>query len=78
MKIEVTPEDVIEIGKMLEGTPFERSMFRAKMREFMTPEERLEGLTPEQRLKGLEPEERLKGLAPEAIEAYLEKIKHNQ
>jgi len=69
MKIEVTPEDVIEIGQMLEGTPLERSMIRAKMRELMTPEERLEGLTPEERLKGLE---------PEAIEAYLEKIKHNE
>jgi len=77
MKIEFTPEDMIEVGRILEGTELEKSMLRVRIQE-LTPEERLEGLAPEEILKRVTPEERLKGLAPEAIEAYLEKIKHNQ
>ena len=58
-----------------------------RLREILTPEERLEGLEPEERLKGLDPEDVLRafrhedlleGIDPQEIEAYLRKIRSGQ
>ncbi len=53
MERELTPEKVIERGKML-GDLYLRSL---------PPEEHLKGLAPEDVLKHFRPEERLKGLS---------------
>ncbi|MCP4352486.1 MAG: hypothetical protein GY795_44070 [Desulfobacterales bacterium] len=64
MKEELTPEKVIEIGKMFEDEII--SVYdKEKLLKRFTLEERLEGLKPEERLEGLKPEERLEGLKPE-------------
>ena len=55
-----------------------------RLREILTPEERLEGLDPAERLRGLDPEDVLQAfrhedllehLDSEEIEAYLRKIR---
>ncbi|MBF0227466.1 MAG: hypothetical protein HQK76_18630 [Desulfobacterales bacterium] len=83
MKIEITPEDVKNVGKewinaILSGLKPEERLSGLKPEERLSGlklEERLLGLKPEKRLFGLKPEERLSGLKLEDIEAYLEKIK---
>ncbi len=81
MNIELTPEQIMEIGKtwnyaLLDMLPPEELLAH------VTLEERLAGLQPEERLAGLQPEERLAGLTPEdlaAIEAYiLQQKKHKE
>jgi hypothetical protein len=73
MKEELTPEKVMEIGRMFKKIVLsdlsEDDILAAYGRERLlrrfTPEERLTGLKPEERLTGLKPEERLTGLKPE-------------
>ncbi|QTA93618.1 hypothetical protein [Desulfonema magnum] len=74
MKQELTPEEVIEMGKIW-GDIYLSTL---------PPEERLKGLGPEERLRGLGPkelvravgiEELLKGMSVKEIEAYLRKRK---
>ncbi len=65
MKYELTPEQVMEIGKMwgdiyLSAIPVEK---------------RLAGLKPEDRLAGLKAEDRLAGLSVKEIEDYLRKVR---
>jgi len=77
MDDELTPERVIEMGKMwgddmLDMMPVEEVLSR------FHPQELLAGLQPEERLAGLQPEERLAGLKREEIEeieAYLQRLK---
>ncbi len=61
MDYELTPERVMEIGKMW-GKSYLKSL---------PPEERLYGLKPEERLAGLKSEEILARLSVKEIEAYL-------
>jgi len=65
MQNELTPEQVMEIGKM----------WRDIYLSAIPPEKRLAGLKPEERLAGLKPEERLTGLSAKEIEDYLRKLK---
>ena len=65
-QLEITPEDVIDLGERLmrcyvENLPIEERLAG------LQPEERLAGLQPEERLAGLQPEERLAGLQPEEV-----------
>jgi hypothetical protein len=86
MRIELTPEDVTEVGKMWDNTLLQRLSVEQRL-QGIDPEiilnhfdiaERLRGIEPEERLRGLEPEERLKGLSLKEIEAYLQKLKRTQ
>ncbi|QTA90973.1 hypothetical protein [Desulfonema magnum] len=72
MKEELTPEKVMEIGKMfgkiaLSGLSEDEILSvcdREKLVRKLTIEERLAGLKPKERLAGLKPKERLAGLKP--------------
>ena len=60
----LTPERVIEIGKMW-GKAYLSSLPPEERLAGLKPEDRLAGLRPEDRLAGLRPEDRLSGLRPE-------------
>ncbi len=85
MDIELTPEKLVELGKMLEGTliprlPLEEILAGFKPEEILAefkPKEILAVIKPEEILAELKPEERLAGLSAKEIEAYLNKIKKN-
>ncbi len=86
MDIEITPEHLAILGKMMEGAlipclSLEEILAGFKPEEILAgfkPEEILAGFKPEERMAGLKPEERLDGLSAkeiEEIEAYLNKLK---
>ncbi len=68
MQQELTPERVMEMGKM----------WGEKYLSLLSPEERLAGLKPEERLTGLKLEERLDGLPIKEIRAYLHKLENKK
>ncbi len=75
MKIELTPEQVIEMGKMwgdvhLSLLPVEQRLAG------LTPHEVLSRFKPEERVRGLTPQDVLSQFNPEDIERYLNQIKH--
>ncbi len=74
MKQELTPEQVIEMGKMW-GDFYLSNLPPEELLKAVGTEELLKRLGPEERLRGLGPEERLRGLSAEEIEAYLRKLK---
>ena len=49
-----------------------------RLREILTPEERLEGLDPLDVLRAFRHEDLLEGIDPQEIEAYLRKIRSGQ
>jgi hypothetical protein len=77
MEQELTPEKVIERGKML-GDLYLKSLPPEERLKGLGPEEVLKNFKPEEVLKNFKPEERLKGLSAEEIEAYLRKLKKNK
>ncbi|QTA87856.1 hypothetical protein [Desulfonema magnum] len=77
MDIEITPDDVMKIGKK----------WQQAVLSGISPKDRLAGLAPKDRLAGLAPKDRLAGLelkdilaefTQEEIEAYLKKLKKKQ
>ncbi|MCP4346341.1 MAG: hypothetical protein GY795_12545 [Desulfobacterales bacterium] len=89
MDIEITPEHLAILEKMLEGTliprlPLEEILAGFKPEEILAgfkPEEILAVIKPEEILAELKPEERLAGLSAkeiEEIEAYLNKLKKKE
>ena len=76
MERELTPEKVIERGKML-GDLYLKSLPPEERLKGLGAEEVLKNFKPEEVLKNFKPEERLKGLSAEEIEAYLRKLKKN-
>ena len=68
MQQELTPEQVIEDGKI----------FGEFCLSNLSVEERLKGLKPEDCFKFFKPEERLKGLSIKEIEAYIRKLKEKK
>jgi len=83
MKQELTPEHIIEMGKMWGDaylstlSPEERlkGLKPEECLKWFKPEDRLKGLKPEECLKWFKPEDRLKDLSVKEIEAYLRKRK---
>jgi len=71
MKMELTPEIVMEMGKEW-GEVYLSSMPAAEILSHFEPQQRLAGLEPQQRLAGLEPKEILAGLEPQQRLAGLE------
>ncbi len=74
MKFEVTPEDVVEMGKVF-GDAYLSALDPEQRLKGLAPEERMEGLAAQDRVEGLAIDERLVGLSIEEIEAWLKKIK---
>ncbi len=80
MDKELTPEKVIEMGKMW-GKSYLASLPAKERLKGLKPAERLEGLKPAERLKGLNSAERLEGLSSNEIkemEEFLEKYKQEK
>ncbi|SLM28394.1 conserved hypothetical protein [Desulfamplus magnetovallimortis] len=80
MKLEMTPEDVMEIGKeweelFLNIIPVERKLAGLK------PQEVMSAFKPQERLAGLKPQERMAGLSSEElkeIEQYINNLKNKK
>ena len=68
MKIQFTPEQVMEIGQVW-GDVYLHNL---------PTEKRIAGLKPEERIAGPNLAERLAGIKPEELEAYLAGIKHQK
>ncbi|MDM8535361.1 hypothetical protein QUF70_01260 [Desulfobacterales bacterium HSG17] len=68
MDIEITPDDVMKLGKK----------WQLAILSGIKPKDRLAGLAPKDRLAGLELKDILAEFTPEEIEACLEKLKKNQ
>ena len=77
MKIQFTPEQVMEIGEVW-GDVYLHNLPTEKRIAGLKPEERIAGLKPEERIAGLNLAERLAGIKPEELEAYLAGIKHQK
>ena len=74
MEKELTPERVMEIGKMW-GEWYLRGLSPEQRLAGLKPKERLAGLKPEQRLAGLKPEDRLVGLSKAELQRILKILK---
>ncbi|MDM8520189.1 hypothetical protein QUF64_09085 [Anaerolineales bacterium HSG6] len=62
-KLEITPEDVMKLGKDIGETLLLTMPLELRLKG-LKPEEQLHGLKPEERLHGLKPEEKLSVLKP--------------
>jgi hypothetical protein len=86
MSIEITPEDVSELGKQmgdiwLAGLTVDDVLARFGREEVLSrfkPVDRLAGLEPKEVLPYFKPVDRLAGLEPEVIEEYLKQLKKQQ
>jgi len=86
MSIEITPEDVSELGKQmgdiwLAGLTVDDVLSRFGQDELLShikPVDRMAGLEPKEVLPYFKPVDRLAGLEPEVIEEYLKQLKKQQ